>query len=124
MRAAIGGDLVGSSFERSIWSEGQYPDVRCVGYAVALPRGNRSGESAATFELLHPSCHVTDDSILTVAVMDWLLHGGDPRLLLRAYFRRAGRPELFGKVFRRRAAADTDQPRGSSGNGAAMRVSP
>src|SRR3954465_4566626 len=110
MRAAIGGDLVGSSFERSIWSEGQYPDVRCVGYDVALPRGNRSGETAAAFELLHPSCHVTDDSILTVAVMDWRLQGGNLRAVLRAYFRRAQRPELFGKVFRQWAASDTEEP--------------
>jgi ADP-ribosylglycohydrolase len=124
MRAAIAGDLVGSGFERSVWSEGQYPDVRCVGYDVAAPRVNRAGESAAAFDLFHSSCHVTDDSILTVAVMDWLLHPGDLRLFLRTYFRRAGRPELFGRVFRQWAASDAETGCGSAGNGAAMRVSP
>jgi hypothetical protein len=82
MRAAIAGDLVGSGFERSVWSEGQYPDVRCVGYEVAAPRVNRAGETPAAFDLLHPSCHLTDDSILTVAVMDWLPHPGDLRVFL------------------------------------------
>jgi ADP-ribosylglycohydrolase len=124
MRAAIAGDLVGSGFERSVWGEGQYPDVRCVGYDVAAPRVNRAGETAAAFDLLHPSCHLTDDSILTVAVMDWLLHPGDLRVVLRTYFRRAGRPELFGQVFRQWAASDAEAACGSAGNGAAMRVSP
>ena len=124
MRAAIAGDLVGSGFERSVWSNGQYPDVRCAGYDVAAPRVNRAGETAAAFDLLHSSCHITDDSILTVAVMDWLLHPGDLRVLLRTYFRRAGRPELFGQVFRRWAASDAETACGSAGNGAAMRVSP
>jgi ADP-ribosylglycohydrolase len=124
MRAAIAGDLVGSGFERSLWSEGHYPDVRCVGYDVAAPRINRMGENAAAFDLRHSSCHITDDSILTVAVMDWLLHPGDLRVFLRTYFRRAGRPELFGQVFRQWAASDAETPCGSAGNGAAMRVSP
>jgi ADP-ribosylglycohydrolase len=123
MRAAIAGDLVGSGFERSIWSEGHYPAVRCVGYDVAAPRVNRTGETAA-FDLLHSSCHITDDSILTVAVMDWLLHPGDLRVFLRTYFRRSGRPELFGQLFRQWAASDTETACGSAGNGAAMRVSP
>jgi ADP-ribosylglycohydrolase len=124
MRAAIARVLVGSGFERSLWSEGQYPDVRCVGYDVAAPRVNRAGETAAAFDLLHPSCHLTDDSILTVAVMDWLLHPGDLHVFLRTYFRRAGRPELFGQVFRQWAASDAETPCASAGNGAAMRVSP
>jgi hypothetical protein len=94
MRAAIAGDLVGSGFERSVWSKGCYPGVRCLGYDVPAPRADRSGETAAGFDLFHPSCHLTDDSVLTVAVMDWLLHGGDLRDLLRKYFRRAGRAQL------------------------------
>jgi ADP-ribosylglycohydrolase len=124
MRAAIAGDLIGSTFERSVWSDGHYPDVRCLGYDVPTPRGDRTGETAAGFDLFAPSCHPTDDSVLTVAVMDWLLHPGDLRVFLRAYFRRAGRPELFGKVFRAWAASNTEAACGSSGNGAAMRVSP
>jgi ADP-ribosylglycohydrolase len=124
MRAAIAGDLIGSGFERSIWSEGQYPDVRCIDYDVAAPRVNRTGETAGAFDLFHASCHLTDDSILTVAVMDWLLHPGDLCVFLRMYFRRAARPELFGQGFRRWAANDAETACRSAGNGAAMRVSP
>jgi ADP-ribosylglycohydrolase len=123
MRAAIAGDVVGSRFERSIWSNGRYPAVRCTGYDRP-PRTDATGEEAATFQLFHRSCHLTDDSILTVAVMDWLLHPGDLRAVLRRYFRRSRRPELFGRVFREWAASDTDEPCRSAGNGAAMRVSP
>src|SRR5258708_5372682 len=105
MRAAIGGDFVGSRFERSIWSEGYFPAVRCLDYDRP-PRADGRGEVADTFDLLAPSCHITDDSILTVALMDWLLHGGELRTVLRTYFRRSGQPALFGKVFRQWAARD------------------
>jgi ADP-ribosylglycohydrolase len=56
--------------------------------------------------------------------MDWLLHPDDLRVFLRRYFHRAGRPELFGQVFRQWAASDAETACGSAGNGAAMRVSP
>ncbi len=78
MRAAIAGDLAGSRFERSVWGEGAYPDVRCLGYDRP-PRADATGETAAGFALFHPACHLTDDSFLTVAVMEWLLRGGGPR---------------------------------------------
>src|SRR5262245_40202876 len=123
-RAAMAGDIAGSRFERSLWEGASAHDARCVGYDVARPRFDGRGEAAATFTLFHEACHVTDDSILTVAVMEWLLRGGDPRPTLRTYFRRSGRPELFGKLFRAWAAADTDGPCGSVGNGAAMRAAP
>ena len=49
MRAAIGADYVGSRFERSVWSEGRYPDIRCVGYDVEEPQVDNTGEMAAAF---------------------------------------------------------------------------
>lgn len=122
MRAAIGGDLAGSRFERSTW-RGDYPDVRCLDDAGVATAGE-GGHVAAAFELFAAACHVTDDTILTVAVMDWLLNRGDLRAVLRSYFRRSVRPELFGRVFRAWAEQDGDEPCGSFGNGAAMRVSP
>ncbi len=123
MRVAIIGDVAGSRFECTLWSDGHYPDVRCLGYDRSR-QGDVTGETAGDFLLFHPSCHVTDDSVLTIAIMDWLLHFGDLRTTLRTYFRQAERPELFSKVFRRWASQDTDEPCGSAGNGAAMRVSP
>src|SRR5262249_27040451 len=124
MRAAIGGDFIGSRFERSVWSGDWFPEVCCAGYDVADPRVDCRGESAGDFALLHADCFITDDSALTIAVMDWLIHPGELRSLLRAYYHRTGRPELFGKVFRDWAESDTKQPGQGAGNGAAMRVSP
>ena len=122
-RAAIAGDIAGSRFERSRWEGDKVRNAHCV--AVA-PGGASDwvGEEAAAFELFHPASHPTDDTVLTVAVMDWILHGGDPRAALRAHFRQSARPELFGRYFRAWAAADTDAPCGSVGNGAAMRAVP
>lgn len=128
MRAAIAGDIIGSRFERSRWAGDSFDAARCVGYdGPPPPAGDGTGETAPGFDLFHPACHPTDDSALTVAVMDWLLETngkGDLRPFLRAWFRRSPRPDLFGAYFRRWAAADTDDPCGSVGNGAAMRVGP
>src|SRR4051812_48080684 len=122
-RAAMAGDIAGSRFERSLWAGATVADARCVGYDRG-PRADAVGAAALSFDLFHPDCFLTDDSILTVAVMEWLLRGGDPRATLRAHFRRCPRPELFGRYFRAWAATDTDQPCGSVGNGAAMRAAP
>jgi ADP-ribosyl-[dinitrogen reductase] hydrolase len=124
MRAAIAGDIIGSRFERSCWSGGSFEEATCHGYDVADPRGNGVGESASTFELFHADCHLTDDTVLTLAVIDWLLKGGELEPHLRSRFRACGRPELFGKVFREWASRDTVEPGNSFGNGAAMRVAP
>lgn len=123
MRAAIAGDVAGSRFERSVWKGDSFHAAVCAGYDRP-PTADATGEHAATFDLFHPDCHATDDTDLTVAVMDWLLTGGDPRAVLRAHFRRSARPDRFGRLFREWAGRDTDDPCGSVGNGAAMRVSP
>ena len=123
MRAAIAGDIIGSRFERSVWSGDRLADARCTGYDRP-PTVDAVGETATGFELFHPGCHATDDSVLTVAVMDWLLYGGDLTTVYRTHFRRCGCQDRFGKFFRAWAERDTDEPCGSFGNGAAMRVSP
>ena len=124
-RAAIAGDIVGSRFERSLWQGASLADAVCVGAEGA--EGDEAfscrGETAA-FELFHADCYATDDSILTIATMDWLLSGGGAGDFLRAHFRRAPRPELFGRYFRAWAASDGAEPCGSIGNGAAMRIAP
>lgn len=124
MRAAIAGDIIGSRFERSCWSGTSFESATCHGYDVAEPRGKGVGEMATRFELFHPDCHLTDDTILTLAVIDWLLKGGELDSYLRSRFRASGRPELFGSVFREWASRDTSEVGNSFGNGAAMRVAP
>src|ERR1035438_10721715 len=39
-------------------------------------------------ELLSANCKFTDDSVLTAAVGDWCLHGGDLHDILQSYWRR------------------------------------
>jgi ADP-ribosylglycohydrolase len=124
MRAAIAGDIIGSRFERSLWQGAAFADAWCAGYDVPKPRTDCRGEKAATFALFHPACHVTDDTVLTLAVMEWLLDGGDLATLFRQHYQHCGRPELFGRYFVAWARPDAEQPCGSVGNGAAMRVSP
>ena len=123
-RAAMAGDIAGSRFERSIWQGETFLSATCVGYDQTDVLHDASGESASAFPLFQPACHPTDDSILTVAVMEWLLQGGDPRTSLRQWYRASSKPMLFGTFFRAWAATDSDSPCGSIGNGAAMRAAP
>ncbi len=65
----------------------------------------------------------TDDSVLTVAVADALLHGRDPVEALKDWGRRY--PDAgYGGYFHEWLFSDETAPYGSFGNGAAMRVSP
>lgn len=98
MIGAIVGDVIGSYFEHS--------PTKCM-----------------DFELLSENSYFTDDTVLTVAVADWLLNGGD----LRTYFcdyvaRYPERP--YGGTFYHWVECQKKEPYGSWGNGAAMRVSP
>jgi len=73
--------------------------------------------------LFHPEAHFTDDTVLTVAVADVLLHGRDPVGAFKDWGRRypdSGWGGMFGQWLFSEATA----PYGSFGNGAAMRVSP
>ena len=84
-------------------------------------------EFAATkrkdFSLLHPRCTITDDSLLTIAVAEWLLHGVD--LVERFHALVAAHPDAgWGLGFQEWALARRRAPYHSFGNGAAMRVSP
>jgi ADP-ribosyl-[dinitrogen reductase] hydrolase len=93
---AIAGDIIGSRFEG-------HP---------APPPG---------FDLFHPDCRFTDDTVCTLAVADALLGDGDFAATLRDYVRcypDAG----YGAMFLRWAFDDDAPAYGSWGNGAPMRV--
>lgn len=82
-----------------------------------------AGTKTREFELFEPGCSFTDDSVLTVAVAEWLLDGGDLAGLFHRYarsFPRAG----YGGMFHAWVMKGSREPYGSYGNGAAMRVSP
>ena len=81
------------------------------------------------FELFNQYCEYTDDSILTLATADWLLHGGD----VAHYYSRYGTEFScpmggYGTSFKgwliRSSRQGDFRPYNSCGNGSAMRVGP
>jgi ADP-ribosylglycohydrolase len=98
MLGAIAGDIIGSVHEGA-------------------------GTKTKTFPLFTPNSRFTDDTVLTVAVADCLLHGRDYVEAFHDYFDaypRAG----YGGTFIWWASSRRREPYQSWGNGSAMRVSP
>lgn len=98
MIGALTGDIVGSVYE---WNNIKSKD----------------------FLLFSPRCFFTDDSVLTVALADAILHQRDYGETMREYYRRypnAG----YGGMFHGWASSQQPEPYNSFGNGAAMRISP
>lgn len=98
MLGAISGDIIGSRFE-------------------ARPIKSKD------FELFTPQSRFTDDSVLTIALADSLLHDVPFSQNLKTFFARyphAG----YGGTFAVWAASNQADPYYSFGNGSAMRVSP
>lgn len=105
MIGAILGDIAGSRFER---------------------HNHRSKE----FELLHPKCRFTDDTVMTLAVCDALMNSlpdySDLKEQAVRSMQQLGReyPHCgFGGMFKKWVHSDSPAPYNSFGNGAAMRVS-
>lgn len=81
-----------------------------------------SGTKTKQFPLFVPASTFTDDSVLTVAVAEWILDGGDLVDLLRRYtLEHPGRG--YGSMFRDWVSSGSRAPYGSFGNGSAMRAS-
>jgi ADP-ribosylglycohydrolase len=103
MLGAIAGDIIGSVYEGKVaWQSARTPHFQ---------------------PLFHPKARFTDDTVLTVAVAESILRGGDLAELFKDYaqsYPSAG----YGGTFRRWAASESREPYWSWGNGAAMRVSP
>ena len=82
-----------------------------------------AGTKTKAFDLLTPRSTFTDDSVLTVAVAEWILDSADLVDLLHAYT--DGFPGRgYGGMFHAWAESRARKPYGSFGNGSAMRVSP
>lgn len=82
-----------------------------------------AGTKTKDFPLFGKGCRFTDDTVLTVAVADKLLHGGDYIELFHDYF--YVYPDAgYGGSFIKWAAFRKRRPYNSWGNGSAMRVSP
>ncbi|MGH9893512.1 MAG: ADP-ribosylglycohydrolase family protein [bacterium] len=81
------------------------------------------GTKTKDFPLFVPESKPTDDTVLTIAVADWILSDGDLVALLRAYTR--DYPNCgYGLGYRKWAASGSREPYHSYGNGSAMRASP
>ncbi len=75
------------------------------------------------FELFTPQSNFTDDTVLTVAVADCILHGKDYARTIWEYGNRY--PDAgYGGRFRLWLSSSERKPYNSFGNGSAMRVSP
>lgn len=75
------------------------------------------------FPLIAERCRVTDDSLLTIAVAEWVMTGTD--LVTRFHDLVATYPHAgWGTMFYQWAHRRSRQPYHSYGNGAAMRASP
>ena len=98
MLGAIAGDVIGSVHEKA-------------------------NTKTTHFDLFHPKARFTDDTVLTVAVADVILNGGDYTSAFHDYFHRypaAG----YGGTFVKWASERQRSPYGSWANGSAMRVAP
>ncbi len=98
MIGAIAGDIIGSSYEF---------------------RPTKTTD----FDLFAPGSEFTDDTVLTVAVADCILHGKEYAATFKEYgnkYRNAG----YGSKFLNWVGSNTLAPYNSYGNGSAMRVSP
>lgn len=97
MIGAIAGDIIGSVYE---WNN----------------------HKSKQFKLFSNHCRFTDDSVLTVALMDAILHDRNYAEVMKAYYARypnAG----YGTSFQHWAVNPDSQPYNSWGNGSAMRTS-
>ena len=100
LMGAICGDIMGSPYE--YW---------------------RSRTKKYDFNPFPPRARFTDDTVMSIAVADWIMHGGDLSKVMQKWGRKypnAG----FGGMFKQWLAEDDPQPYNSFGNGSAMRVSP
>lgn len=107
MLGAIIGDIVGSRFE--------FNNIH-----------------TKDFEFFHPDCHITDDSVMTMAVMSALLTGdlqdeaSFKKTVIECYkkFWMLHPDGDYGLGFTEWLESDDPQPYNSYGNGACMRISP
>lgn len=77
------------------------------------------------FQLISEDSTYTDDSIMTIAIADWLLHGGILIEVLQSYGEKYPCPMgSYGDRFSVWLRTSNPQPYNSWGNGVAMRVSP
>jgi ADP-ribosylglycohydrolase len=102
MLGAVLGDIIGSRFE----------------FNDELKK-----QKTEKFQLFTKDCYFTDDTVMTIATADALLHGKDLVNTYQAWGRKY--PDAgYGGMFEAWLKEDNPKPYDSWGNGSAMRVSP
>ena len=100
MIGAIAGDIIGSVYE--------FNNIK-----------------TKDFPLFSKDSTYTDDTIMTIAVADWLMHGGDLAQVMQHYGAKYPNPTGgYGGRFSMWLHEKSPKPYNSWGNGSAMRVSP
>jgi ADP-ribosylglycohydrolase len=102
--------------------------LKCVGGIIGDIIGQRfefrrNRQKTKDFQFYTVNSHFTDDTVMTCAIMDWLVHGNDLSETMRKWgqmFPRAG----YGPMFQKWISDSTMGAYGSFGNGSGMRVSP
>lgn len=93
---------------------------------IAGSRFEWNNRKSTQFEFFTPACRFTDDSVMTIAVADWLTNHNDLSETMHKWgnhYPHAG----YGGMFRRwlfSMSPETRKPYNSFGNGSGMRVSP
>ena len=116
MIGAIIGDIVGSIYE--------FNNIKTKDFELFGP--HPTSKSANTTNGFSDSqCRFTDDTVLSVAVAEWLLDGdaGDLVEYFSKWYARCGGNRSYGGMFERWINQWDRQPYNSYGNGSAMRVS-
>ena len=116
MIGAIIGDIAGSIYE--------FNNIRTKDFELFGP--HPTSKSANTTNGFSDSqCRFTDDTVLTVAVAEWLLDGpeGDLVQYFSKWYARCGGNRSYGGMFERWINQWDRPPYNSYGNGSAMRVS-
>jgi ADP-ribosylglycohydrolase len=97
------------------------------GDMIGVPYEFRKSKAEENFPLWSKYSHFSDDTVMTIAVAEWLLtppyNTNDLVKIMQKWgrrYRNAGYGHLFGKWI----DSDNPQPYNSFGNGSAMRVSP
>ena len=101
-----------------------------AGDAIGVPYEFYQGENIKTkdFDLIKPESRVSDDTVHTIAVADWLLHTDRSKQalsdLILKYTQTYPGYGFGGMMFEKCIKEGKLEPYGSWGNGSAMRVSP
>jgi ADP-ribosylglycohydrolase len=115
MIGAIAGDIIGSIYE--------FDNIKTKDFPLfgPHPRANinhtRNGRSTE-------KCFFTDDTVLTIAVADWLMDEGADLVERLRHYTHAYNNRGYGGMYRDWVNSHDPRPYNSYGNGSAMRVSP